>query len=171
MVYSQGGGFMIGSPKGWTVDHKTGQQHGVCCVYYPEDSTWDNAETVMYPNIAKKGPGQRTLKEFMAADLADFRDHNPEMTYETVEDIHLRNNRIAKLRLFYNVNQGSSEAVAYIDEDKVIALFVVSSKSKKALNDSIPILRSVLQSYSYMDVRFANEGQEGKQRPFELPKD
>ena len=154
IVYADGGAFMIGAPKGWITDHEAGQRHGVCCFWYPEGSTWNDAETVMYANIATKGPGQKTLNEFMESDLADFREHNPELTYEVGEDIPLKNNRIAKLRLFYNVNQGSSEAVAYIDEEKIIAFVVMSSKTVKGLNESLPLLRTALQSYAFMDVQF-----------------
>jgi len=171
IVYSEGGAFIIDAPNGWTVDREVGKKHGVCCVYYPKGSSFENSETVMYPNIITKGPGQSTLDEFMASDLADFRDHSPNMTYENGADIHLKNRRVAKLRIFHNVNQGSSEAVAYIDEEKIIALFVVSSKTRKGLNSSIPTLRSILQSYGYMDVKFENGAQQDQKRSFQFPKD
>ena len=153
LVYAKGGGFMIDAPEGWIVDREVGKQLGACCVYYPRGSTWDNAETVMYPNIVTKGPEQQTLKEFMESDLANFREHSPAMTFEDSKDVPLTHNRVAKVRLFYNVNKGSSEAVAYIDEEKVIALIVVSSKSKKALKESMPRLQTTLQTYTYTDVK------------------
>jgi len=171
IVYAEGGAFLLEAPKGWVTDRETGQQHGVCCVWYPEGSTWDDAETVMYPNIATKGPGQKTLNEFMESDLADFREHNPELTYEIGEDIPLKDNRLAKLRLFYNVNQGSSEAVAYIDEEKIIAFVVMSSKTKNGLNDSIPRLRTVLQSYAFVHMHFVDGAQKEKADSPKLPKD
>jgi hypothetical protein len=156
IIYSEGGAFMIEGPTGWVIDHEIGQQMGTCCVYYPEGATWDNAETVMYPSIATKAPGQKTLKEFMDYDLSEFRERNPGMSYEDGEEVPLKAHRIAKVRYFYNVNQGSSEAVAYVDEEKIIALVVVSSKTKTGLNETIPLLRSALQTYAYIDVRFAN---------------
>lgn len=154
IVYAEGGAFMIEAPKDWIADHKTGSQMGICCVFYPEGSTWDDAETIMYPNIATKGPGQSNLKEFMEYDLSDFREHNPGMTYEDAEDLPMKNNHVAKLRYFYGVNKGSSEAIAYIDEEKIVALIVVSSKSQKGLNDAMPLLRNMLKTYAYMDVKF-----------------
>jgi hypothetical protein len=170
ILYSEGGAFMIAAPKGWSLDREVGQRLGTCCVFYPESSTWDDAETVIYPNIVSKGPGQQTLHELMASDLNDFRDHNPKMSFEDGEEIPLKNRRIAKVRYFYNVNQGSSEAVAYVDEEKIIALVVVSSKTKKGLNESIPLLRSALQTYAYMDVRFANNAKVEKGQPPPSPK-
>jgi hypothetical protein len=171
IVYSDGGAFLIEGPKGWTTDQEVGQRLGTCCVYYPAGATWDNAETVMYPNIATKGPGQKTLKEFMDYDLADFREHNPEMIYEDAEAIPLKNKRTANFRYFHNVNGGCSEAVAYVDEEKIIALVVVSSKTTRGLNETIPLLRSVLQTYAYMDVKVTNDSKPGKGQSFQLPKD
>src|SRR6266404_2911381 len=86
IVYAEGGAFLIKGPKGWIADHDTGQQMGICCVFYPSGSTFDAAETVIYPNIATKGTGQANLKEFMDYDLSEFREHNPGMTYEDTED-------------------------------------------------------------------------------------
>lgn len=156
IVYSEGGAFMIQGPKSWIADSETGQRLGICCVFYPKGSTWDDAETVIYPNIATKADGQKTLKEFMENDLSDFRQNNPSMKYEDGPDISLKNNRVAKVRFFYGVNKGSSEAIAYIDEEKVIALVVVSSRTQTALNGAMPLLREMLQTYSHMDVRFAS---------------
>jgi hypothetical protein len=73
---------LIKGPKGWIADHETGQQMGICCVFYPSGSTFDDAETVIYPNIATKGAGQANVKEFMEYDLSEFRGHNSRMTYE-----------------------------------------------------------------------------------------
>ena len=131
IIYSEGGAFMIEDPKGWVADHETGQGMGICCVFYPQGSNFDNAETVIYPNIATKGPGQATLKEFMESDLSEFREHNPEMTYEDASDVSMKSKRVAKVRYFHRVNKGSSEAIAYIDEDKIIAVIVVSSKTQR----------------------------------------
>lgn len=170
MVYSEGGAFLIEGPKGWIADRETGKQVGTCCVYYPADSTWDDAETVMYPSIATKRTGQKTLKEFMDTDLADFRDHDPRMTYEDGATVPMKHGRAATVRFFYNVNQGSSEAVAYIDEEKIIAMFVVSSKTQKGLSEAMPLLRSALQTYTYMDVRFAKDLKQPPHNSIELPK-
>jgi len=166
LVYSEGGAFFVDPPNGWVIDREVGKQLGGCCVFYPQGSTWDNAETVMYPNIATKRQGQQSLAEFMKSDLDEFRKHDPGMTWEDAEDVPLKNNRVAKVRLFYGVNRGSSEAVAYVDEEKVIALVVLSSKSRKGLNQSIPLLRSALQTYTYMDVQ-----KSGKTAPLQAPKD
>ena len=130
ILQSDGGSFAIEGPKNWIADRKVGHRLGVCCVYY-EKGSWDTAETIMYPNIVTKGPGRATLQELMDSDLAKFRKDNPGMTY--VDGDIPFNGRTAKVRYFHGVNQGSSEAVAYIDEEKIIALVVLSSKTEKGL--------------------------------------
>lgn len=155
IVYAEGGAFMIEGPKGWIADHDTGQKLGICCVFYPEGSSFDGAETIIYPNIATKGPGQANLKEFMEYDLSEFKKNNPKMTYEDAHNLAMKNKRTAKVRYFHEVNKGSSEAIAYIDEDKIVALVVVSSRTQKELNDAMPLLRDMLETYAYMDVKFA----------------
>jgi hypothetical protein len=147
ILQSEGGSFAIEGPKGWVADRKVGRRLGVCCVYYQKGS-WDTAETIMYPNIVTKGPGKSTLKELMDSDLAQSRQDNPGMSYVDGEDIPL-DGRTAKLRYFHGVNKGSSEAVAYIDEEKIIALVVLSSKTEKGLNEALPLLRRVLETYTF----------------------
>ena len=146
ILQSEGGSFAIEGPKDWIADRKVGRRLGVCCVYYPKGS-WDTAETIMYPNIVTKGPGQTTLQELMDSDLARFRKDNPGMSY--VDGDMPFNDRTAKLRYFHGVNQGSSEAVAYIDEEKIIALVVLSSKTEKGLTEALPLLLGVLETYIY----------------------
>ena len=146
ILQSEGGSFAIEGPKDWIADRKVGRRLGVCCVYYPKGS-WDTAETVMYPNIVTKRPGQTTLQELMDSDLAKFRKDNPGMSY--VDGDIPFNGRNAKLRYFHGVNQGSAEAVAYIDEEKIIALVVLSSKTEKGLVETLPLLLGVLETYSY----------------------
>jgi hypothetical protein len=169
-MYRDGAGFYIDVPKGWVVDQEVGKRHGTCCVYYPKGTTWNSAETVMYPNIATKGPGQRTLDEFMESDLKSFRTHDPEMKYEDAEDVHLQGKRVAKVRIFRGVNRGSSEAVAYVDEEKTIALFVMNSKTEKGLNESMPLFRTAVQSYLHMDVRVDKGVQPGDMQSPQPPK-
>ena len=148
LVYSKGAsstGFWLDVPSGWVIDQEVGKAHGICCVFYPKESTWNNAETVIYPRVTTKESG---LKEFMDRDLAEFREHNPEMKHEDAKDIALRDKRIAKLRFLHGVNHGSSEAVAYIEEEKIIAVVVASSRSKNGFEESLPIFRKLLETYS-----------------------
>jgi hypothetical protein len=151
IIYSDHGGFMISVPKGWVLDRATGQKMGTCCVLYPQGSSWDQADSVIYPNIAEKQPGQ-TLQQLMANDLDGFRQRFPKMNVVEAHDLPAGEGAAAKVRVFYGVNQGSFELVAYVDEPQVVALLVLSSRSKEALGEALPAFREVLKSYVYMDM-------------------
>jgi hypothetical protein len=124
---------------------------GTCCVLYPQGSSWDQADSVIYPNIAEKQPGQ-TLQQLMANDLDGFRQRFPKMNVVEARDLPAGEGAAAKVRVFYGVNQGSFELVAYVDEPQVVALLVLSSRSKEALGEALPAFREVLKSYVYMDM-------------------
>ncbi len=151
IIYSDHGGFMISVPKGWVLDRATGQKMGTCCVLYPQGSSWDEADSVIYPNIAEKQSGQ-TLQQLMANDLDGFRQRFPKMNVVEARDLPAGESGAAKVRVFYGVNQGSYELVAYVDEPQVVALLVLSSRSKEALGEALPAFREVLKSYVYMDM-------------------
>ena len=146
VLESDGGSFAIEGPKDWIADRKVGHRLAVCCVYY-EKGSWDTAETILYPNLVTKGPGRSSLQELMDSDLAKFRKDNPGMTY--VDGDIPFHGRTARVRYFHGVNQGSSEAVAYIDEEKIIALVVLSSKTEKGLLKALPLLAGVLETYRH----------------------
>ncbi|HKU21747.1 MAG TPA: hypothetical protein VJQ50_12085 [Terriglobales bacterium] len=151
IIYSDHGGFMISVPKGWVLDRATGQKMGTCCVLYPQGSSWDQAESVIYPNIAEKQPGQ-TLQQLMSSDLSGFRQRFPKMNVVEARDLPAGESQQAKVRFFYGVNQGSYELVAYVDEPQVVGLLVLSSRSKESLGEALPAFREVLKSYVYMDM-------------------
>jgi hypothetical protein len=92
------------------------------------------------------------------------------MKYEDAKDVPLQSKRVAKVRIFRGVNRGSSEAVAYVDEEKIIALVVMSSKTEKGLNDSMPVFRSAVQSYLYMNVTVDKDAKPGNEKPPQAPK-
>jgi hypothetical protein len=146
ILQSEGGSFAIDGPKDWIADRKVGHRLGVCCIFYRKGS-WDTTETIMYPNIVTKGPGRKTLQEVMDSDLASFRKDNPGMTY--VDGDMPFKDRTAKVRYFHGVNQGSSEAVAYIEEEKIVALVVLSSRTEESLTKALPLLLGTLETYVY----------------------
>jgi hypothetical protein len=52
VVHGPKAAFKINAPKGWVVDNESGVQQGLPCVLYPTNSTWADADAVMYAKIA-----------------------------------------------------------------------------------------------------------------------
>ena len=51
-VYGPKAGFNVSAPEGWVVDNEAGKEQGMPCVLYPKGSSWKDAKTVMYANLA-----------------------------------------------------------------------------------------------------------------------
>jgi len=51
-VYGPKAGFNISAPEGWVVDNESGKGQDMPCVLYPKGSSWSDAKTVMYANMA-----------------------------------------------------------------------------------------------------------------------
>src|SRR5437763_14516327 len=51
-VYGPKVGFNVSAPEGWVVDNESGKEQGMSCVLYPKGSSWKDAKTVMYANVA-----------------------------------------------------------------------------------------------------------------------
>jgi len=52
IVYGPKASFNISAPEGWVVDNEAGKEQGMPCVLYPKGSSWSDAKTVMYANMA-----------------------------------------------------------------------------------------------------------------------
>ena len=52
IVYGPKAGFNITAPEGWVVDNESGKEQRMPCVLYPKGSSWSDAKTVMYANMA-----------------------------------------------------------------------------------------------------------------------
>src|SRR5947207_14786609 len=52
IVHGPKAAFNISAPEGWVLDNESGKSQGMPCVLYPKGSSWSDAKTVMYANIA-----------------------------------------------------------------------------------------------------------------------
>src|SRR6266581_1100633 len=52
IVHGPKASFNISAPEGWVVDNESGKGQDMPCVLYPKGSSWSDAKTVMYANMA-----------------------------------------------------------------------------------------------------------------------
>ncbi len=52
IVYGPKGAFNLSAPKGWKLDPTAGAGNGLPCVLYPEGTTWQTADPLMYAKVA-----------------------------------------------------------------------------------------------------------------------
>ena len=62
-----------------------------------------------------------------------------------------RDKKEAEMRYFYDAENRNHEAVAYIDEAKVIVLMVVTSRNKEEYSKSLPAFKGMVSSYFFVN--------------------
>src|SRR6266545_6677911 len=63
-------GFNISPPEGWVVDNEAGKEQAMPCVLYPKGSSWSDAKTVMYANMASTQ--YEDVDKFVAIAIKDM---------------------------------------------------------------------------------------------------
>ena len=167
LIYGEDHSFWLAAPKGWVLDNQAGVSHGLHAVFYPKGSTWANATVVMYANVAHKGKkGEETLQTLMDGDVARFRERAPKLVVKRAKDLTTKDKKKAVVRHFSGDAWGNSEAVAYIDEKKVIVILVMTSKTKKGFEASLPAFAELVGSYAFFtgDVRGLKKPGKAKER-------
>jgi hypothetical protein len=151
LIYGEDHSFWLSAPKGWVLDNQAGVSQGLHAVFYPKGSTWATATTVMYANVAHKGKkGEETLQAVMDGDAARFRERAPQLVVKRAKDLTTRDEKKAVVRYFSGDAWGSFEAVAYLDEKKVIVILVMTSKTRKGFEASLPVFAELVGSYAFM---------------------
>ena len=87
VIYSGEGAILVKVPSGWVTNERNGRVLGIQCTFYPAHSSWINAPSIMYPDIATKGPGRTSAQELMEKDLKGLRAIYPKITIARAEDL------------------------------------------------------------------------------------
>ncbi len=150
-VLCYGPGFMytVKAPEGWVLDNKSGQGSGVCLVSYPQGSSWEKGETVVYFNPSQKSndPGNRNLSDVIAYDLKNHQANSPKLK---VSEGEAYTNSFSKKKIptkFFTNDQNNHEAVAYIDEPKAVVFLVMSSRTEAGLKKNLPAFKAFAENY------------------------
>lgn len=151
IVYGEGHSFTICAPKGWTLDNGILNDQGIYAVFYPEGSNWDDAKesgTVMYVNVVGRPKG-RAVAKMMADDAKEAKRNAPGTVAKQGTPIVISDVPAPVLR-FAPGAFDRYEAVAYIGEEKVLVMIVISSKSDAIFNTDYPAFVQLVQSYKFL---------------------
>ena len=72
IVYGPKAAFSIAAPEGWVLDNQAGAQQGLHCVLYPKSSSWADANTIMYAEIA--GTQFEDVNAFVAKAIKEMKE-------------------------------------------------------------------------------------------------
>lgn len=150
IVYGEDHAFILKAPAGWGLDNKSGASEGIHAVFYPAGGSWENSNTVMYANTANKRiEGNETIEKLIEVDLANFLQRGTEVFKDTVIIIN-DSSKKAILKYFKAKSNGNFEIAAYIDEEMIVSLLVLSSRDEKEFVSSVPKFIELLNSYIFV---------------------
>ena len=153
IVYGKDHAFGISAPKGWILDNSSGVSQGLHAVFYPKGGSWQESPAVMYANTAsRKSEGNETIEKLIAFDIGQFKSNNPDVKIADLGSFLTKDKKKAIVKTFAYTQY---EAVAYIEEETIIAMLVLTTRTEEQFKNSIPAFRELVSSYFFMtkDVR------------------
>lgn len=152
IIYGDNHSYSLTSPKGWVLDNSSGVSQGLHAVFYPAGNTWENSVIVMYTNVAHlNSTNQKNIGDVIEYDLNKFRSISEGIKIEKVEDSYFINeNKRAVIYNFLDDINGSYESVAYIPEEKIVVLIVISSRDRENFQESNSSFRDLVNSYFWI---------------------
>lgn len=156
IVYGKDHAFAIKAPDGWVLDNQSGVRHGLHAVFYPVGGSWKESKAVMYVRAAGKADDD-TLERFVERDVAGFREHSPGLKVEEAEALPVGGGEKVIVKRFSGDRGGAYEAVAYVEESKVVVILVLHALTPKDFDDALPAFRKLVSSYRFLSDKVVTE--------------
>jgi len=151
MLYGKNHVLTFCAPEDWLLDNSLLNDQGIYAVFYPEKSTFVAAKengTFMYFNVIGKHNGETTAS-FMKDDADQVNKNAAKAVVSKGSSIQIGDREIPTL-FFAPGGFNRWEAVAYIEEEKVFVMAVLSSKNEATFKRDFPQLGKLLASYKFM---------------------
>jgi hypothetical protein len=159
MIYGKDHFLSVCSPRGWVFDNGNPAmaRNGVFATFYRTEFTFEEAmarHTIMYVNVVPKAEGQQSASELMKEDLENTKRKSPNMAIEPAKPIVIPADKgtasiQVPVQTYLNDYRGGYESVAYVENDKTIAMIVISSVSNDLLRQDYPDFVVLVQSYRF----------------------
>src|SRR5882724_5945313 len=142
-------GFNVSAPEGWVVDNEAGVNQGMPCVLYPKGSSWRDAKTVMYANIA--GPEFEGVNAFVAMAIKEMKAKHgtpkEKIASGKTKDAH-----------DYFINEYPAtktysqwERVGYVQLPQGVGYIVLTSRDQASYQKDSGALEKVLKTLVYVE--------------------
>src|SRR5213593_3601093 len=149
IVHGPKAGFNISAPEGWVVDNEAGKEQGMPCVLYPKGSSWTDAKTVMYANMA--GPEFEGVNAFVEMAIKEMKAQ-----YGTPKEKIASGKTKDGHDYFINEYPATKtysqwERVGYVQLPQGVAFIVLSSRDKASYTKDSGALEKVLKTLVYLE--------------------
>ena len=156
IVYGTDHAFSITAPEGWVLDNSAGKGSGLQAVFYRVGDSWADGIAVMYVNTSARDPEVHdTLEGLIAYDVGRFQQTSPNLSVEELAAVELDGGKEAVARKFSGDQHGNIEAVAYVEEETVFVMIILTSRDEQEFEEAYPSFRALVSSYKFItsDVR------------------
>jgi tetratricopeptide (TPR) repeat protein len=162
-VYGPKVGFSISAPEGWVVDNESGKAQDMACVLYPKGSSWSDAKTVMYANIA--GPEFEGVNAFVATAIEEMKAKRG-IPKEKIATGKTKDGHDYFINEYPATKAYSQwERVGYIQLPQGVAFIVLSSRDQASYRKDSGALEKVLKTLVYLEPKSESaSGQEYARR-------
>src|SRR6266536_6604367 len=153
IVHGPKAGFNISAPEGWVIDNEAGVKQGLPCVLYPKSSSWRDAKTVMYANIAS--PKFEGVNAFVATAIKEMKAKHG-IPKEKIASGKTKDGHDYFINEYPATKTYSQwEAVGYVQLPRGVAFIVLTSRDKASYEKDSDILEKVLKTLVYVGPKSA----------------
>jgi tetratricopeptide (TPR) repeat protein len=149
IVHGPKAGFNISAPEGWVVDNEAGVNQGFSCVLYPKGSSWSDAKTVMYANMA--GPEFEGVYAFVEMAIQEMKAKHgipkQKIASGKTQDGH-----------DYFINEYPAtktysqwERVGYVQLPQGVGFIVLTSRDQASYQKDAGVLEKVLKTIVHVE--------------------
>jgi tetratricopeptide (TPR) repeat protein len=159
IVYGPKTGFNISAPEGWVLDTEAGKGQDLPCVLYPKGSSWADAKTAMYANVAS--PEWEGVSAFVAMAIKEMKT-----THGTPREKIASGKTKDGHDYFINEYPATKtysqwERVGYVQLPQGVAYIVLASRDKASYVKASGALEQVLKTLFYLEPK--SEAASGQQ--------
>jgi len=152
-VYGPKTAFNISAPEGWVVDNEAGKEQDMLCVLYPKGSSWQDAKTAMYANIA--GTEFEGVDVFVAMEIKEMekirgRPKEKIASGKTKDGHDYFINEYPATKTY-----SQWERVGYVQLPRGVAFIVLTSRDKASYQKDSDKLEKVLKTLVYLEPKSA----------------
>ena len=155
IVYGPKAAFSIAAPEGWVLDNQAGAQQGLHCVLYPKSSSWADANTIMYAEIA--GTQFEDVNAFVAKAIKEMKEKHG-TPKEKIASGKTKDGHDYFINEYPATKTYSQwERVAYVQLPHAVGYIVLSSRDQASYQKDSGALEEVLKTFIYLEPKSAQE--------------
>lgn len=151
VLYGDNHMFAICAPQGWVIDDTSGMGSKIRVVLYPKGNKWASSPTVMYANpLHQDVKRPKPIRAMIDRDVVAFRKSNPAGVVLTGPRFPTATEKKAEVRFFSHDGGKPHEAVAYVAEDELVMLLVLSARTADDFAKALPAFQLLVRSYNFV---------------------